>query len=516
MKTAGFLQKDSIATQLIKIVFAWYCIIAILVTTTQVVLEYRHTQSQISDELAINQQIFEPVLSVGLWNLDQEQLQNTLGGMLAVPIISGVKIEQNKTLVIAGGTVIDHQGQIRFYDQQGQQDQLQNTPELLSHTFTVNYVFRDQPREVGEVTVYSDSQVIMSRVELGIVLLIINSVIKTIALWLLFYYIGRRILLRPLGNLIEALSKVDLKSVDTLQINLQSNRNNELSVIQETFEQMQGKLIQARNQIMDLNANLEEKVTRRTLALNLAKEEAELANQAKSVFMSRISHELRTPLNAVIGCSEILEHQLQGEQFKQERNYLGHIKDAGNHLLMLFEDIMDVVVQDGKELNIPLDNCNLYDIVQAGMTMVRKQAEQSQISIENKVDFLYVYGNADRLKQVVVNLLSNGIKYNRENGQIVITTGKPDEHHVQLKIRDTGVGIKAEEQQAIFEPLSRLSYAEQNAIDGTGIGLSIVKNLVEKMNGKVSLDSTPGVGSEFIITLPAAIRNHRDNDLDGI
>lgn len=516
MHTTRFLQKDSIATQLIKVVFAWYCIIAVIVTVVQIVIEYNYTKSQIAQELAINQRIFEPVLSVGLWRLDTEQLQTTITGMMAIPIVTGVKIEQNGVLVNASGVVIGQNGVRQQYDDQGKILQMaaSNSAELLSYSFDINYIFRDQPRLVGKATVYSDSGAVISRVEMGIILLIINSVIKTIALWLLFFYIGRRILLRPLGKLVNALEELDLKSLDSFEVHLGSKRRNELTLIENAFAQMVNKLAAAHGQILDLNSNLEAKVKSRTLALKIAKEDAELANQAKSVFMSRINHELRTPLNAIIGCSELLSNRLKDEAFETEQQYIKHTTDAAEHLLMLFEDIMDVVVMDRKELNIPLQNCCTLEVINEAVTMVRKQANDAAITIDNQARSNIVFANPGRLKQVLINLLTNAIKYNCVAGRILITTAKDDRGKVLIKVKDTGVGISEDEQQKVFEPLSRLDYAEQNSIEGTGIGLSIVKNLVEKMNGTIELSSEPGQGSEFTVTLPKGREDGHDNDLN--
>jgi hypothetical protein len=120
MKTARFLQKDSIATQLIKIVFAFYCVVTVIVTITQIVLEYTHTKTQIKNELTINKKIFEPVLGAGLWDLDETQIQNTINGMLEVPIITGIKIEHNGELFKAVGMVKDKSSIIQHYNNKGQ------------------------------------------------------------------------------------------------------------------------------------------------------------------------------------------------------------------------------------------------------------------------------------------------------------------------------------------------------------------------------------------------------------
>ncbi|NQZ13174.1 MAG: hypothetical protein HRT35_39020, partial [Algicola sp.] len=352
METAHFLQKDSIATQLIKIVFALYCVVAVFITIIQVVLEYNHTKTQIHHELSINKQIFEPVLAIGLWNLDEEQIQTTLKGMLAIPIVTGIKIEQDGQLFKAVGVIKEQDNVITQYSNQGEpvDVDLPNTSEIFSYSFAINYTFRSQAREVGVATLYSDSSAVFERVKMGIILLTINSIVKTIALWLLFFYVGRRILLRPLNKLITTIQSVDFDTLGTFEVKLHTQRKNELTVIQDSFSLMLNQLADARNKIINLNNNLESKVQKRTLDIEMAKEEAELANRSKSIFLSRINHELRTPLNAILGCSQILHQQLSGPQYEAQRQMLDHTIQAGEHLLMLFEDIMASVVMKGSDV----------------------------------------------------------------------------------------------------------------------------------------------------------------------
>jgi signal transduction histidine kinase len=504
MVTAHFLQKDSIATQLIKIVFGLYCVVAVFITITQIVLEYNHTKTQIHNELSINKQIFEPVLANGLWNLDEEQIQTTLRGMLAAPIVTGIKIEQDGQLFNAVGVIKEQNNVIRRYNNLGApvEIDLPNTSEIFSYSFAINYTFHNQAREVGVATLYSDSSAVLARIEMGVLLLIINSIVKTIALWLLFFYAGRRILLRPLNKLINAIQSVDFNTLDKFEIKLQSQHKNELTVIQTSFSLMLNELADARNKIVNLNNNLEYTVEKRTLDLKMAKEEAELANRSKSIFLSRINHELRTPLNAILGCSQILHQQLSGSQYDAQRQMLDYTMEAGEHLLMLFEDIMTIVVMNGSDVTIELASVDLNKVINTSITMVHTQAMDKNITIETSPTSLTVYANANRLKQVLINLLSNAIKYNNNNGNVTITTGIFEKNRVMIMVKDNGIGIANKDMGKIFEPLHRLSYAQDNSIEGTGLGLSIVRSLTLKMNGTINVDSKLGIGSEFIITLP--------------
>ncbi len=506
MKTAGFLQRDSIATQLIKVVFTLYCIIAILVTFSQVMLEYRYTKSQISDELTINQAIFEPVLAAGLWDLDAEQVQNVINGMLVIPIVTGVKIEQNDQLYQAVGKVMDKAGVVQLYDEKGQlrQNEVNDNSEMFSYTFTLNYTFREQAREVGQATLYSDSSAIIDRVEMGIILLIINSMIKTIALWLLFFWVGKRILLRPLAKLTDAIANIDFNTLDSFSVDLQNQRKNELTIIEHAFSTMMADLAAAKNKILRFNADLEATVTERTKQLVIAKEQAELGNQAKSIFMSRINHELRTPLNAILGSAGILDIKLNKTLPKADFESIKLINKAANHLLMLIEDILDIANMQHHDIQVPLSLCPLNEICTDSIAIVQAQIEDPQLQINfnpNVKPAATVYANAGRLRQVMLNLLTNAIKYNKPAGTVAILIHQPSAETLEIIVQDSGIGINEEDMLNIFNPFTRLPYAEHNCIDGSGIGLSIVKNLVEKMQGTITVSSEIGVGSQFTVTL---------------
>lgn len=250
--------------------------------------------------------------------------------------------------------------------------------------------------------------------------------------------------------------------------------------------------------------------------LTLAKEQAEIASKAKSVFLSRMSHELRTPLNAVLGFAELLKLDIPEDQSERQQ-LLDHITTGGQHLLSLIVDIMDVVSLDNRKLIIPLSDTCLRTAIDESLNLARSLAADFSVAIDvGNVDF-WVYSNPLRLKQVIINLLTNAIKYNRRGGSITLTAQVADKGRVHLCVSDTGVGIAPAEVEKLFEPFTRLAYAEDNAIQGTGIGLSLCKYLVEEMRGSISVESN-GIdqGTTFRISLPIgaqkALQPSNNND----
>ena len=229
-----------------------------------------------------------------------------------------------------------------------------------------------------------------------------------------------------------------------------------------------------------------------------AKQEADAANNAKTEFLSRMSHELRTPLNAVLGFAHILDMQLEDKQLA--KSHTKEITNAGNHLLTLIEEIMDLSRIDAGQIAMYPQQVNLGEVIGEAILFITPQAEQQGISIETSGCDQQIMTDVTRLKEVILNLLSNAVKYNKPNGQVKVTCSqKPD--YIQISVTDTGIGFSEEQKAMLFEPFSRLG-AEFTGIQGTGIGMTIVKRLVELMGGTIAVESEIGQGSCFEILLP--------------
>ena len=246
--------------------------------------------------------------------------------------------------------------------------------------------------------------------------------------------------------------------------------------------------------------------------LELARQDkaaAEAANRAKTEFLSRMSHELRTPLNAVLGFSQLLEIDRTERLSDGQRRRVKLIREAGEHLLQMIGDLLDLTRIESGSLQVQIDAVPMQALAEEALDMLRPLAGTAQVQLRLQVHDAGLAAHADRtrLRQVLLNLLSNAIKYNRAGGsvdlQIAAAPPADGQRWLSISVQDTGMGIDAADMPHLFEPFNRLSQA-RSAIEGSGIGLSVTRALLTLMNGRIQARSLVGVGSTFEITLPAA------------
>jgi len=242
--------------------------------------------------------------------------------------------------------------------------------------------------------------------------------------------------------------------------------------------------------------------------LELQTEEANSANQAKSEFLSRMSHELRTPLNAVLGMNELLIRDSKEPLNEKQIGRAYKINDAGKHLLSIVDDVLDLSRIEAGNMDVSLALTDCQATISESIKLIENKAASKDITIINEASTseAYVIADAKRLKQIIVNLLDNAVKYNKRGGQITISLNSVDRNFIRISVIDTGYGIPQESRDKLFLPFSRLN-AEHLDVDGTGIGLSLCKQLVELMDGSIGMENQADKGCCFWVEVPRAKRN---------
>jgi len=261
----------------------------------------------------------------------------------------------------------------------------------------------------------------------------------------------------------------------------------------------------AEDALKQLNQELEQRVEQRTAELKAAKNDAEHANAAKSQFLSRMSHEFRTPMNAILGFGQLLESDPEQPLSVTQVDFVREIMDAGNHLLKLINEVLNLSRIESGQREIKLEGIPIAPLIEACAAQIEPIASKRGIKVATNINArLVVLANSAHLKDVLLNFLGNAVKYNRENGEIQVSCAPADGNRLRISVRDTGRGIATEALPRLFKAFERVESA-YDGIDGLGIGLALSKKLVDAMHGQIGATSTLNGGSTFWIELPEAI-----------
>ena len=281
------------------------------------------------------------------------------------------------------------------------------------------------------------------------------------------------------------------------------------SVVRRALREMQERADRerAQHELHTLNEQLEARVQERTAqlsaaheAMDAARHEAERANRAKSEFLSRMSHDLRTPLNAVLGFAQLLE---MDSLSTDQRESVAQILEAGRHLLDLMNEVLDISRIESGNLSLSPEPVAVAEVVDQVVRLTRPLGAARQIevrSLARECPTEYVRADRQRLNQILLNLVSNAIKYNRPNGTVTVSCDARPDGRLRINVTDTGAGILPEKLDLLFRPFERLG-ADQRGIEGTGLGLALSRGLAEAMGGELGVESEVDRGSTFWLEL---------------
>jgi signal transduction histidine kinase len=260
--------------------------------------------------------------------------------------------------------------------------------------------------------------------------------------------------------------------------------------------------------LSEANISLHNEILERQRAeieMRRAKDQAEVANRAKSEFLAMVSHELRTPLNAIIGFSETMSQEVFGPVGnKKYKGYVGDIRKSGTHLLGLINNILDLSKVESGQFGLSEQEVNLGDGISEILRLVSELAEAGDVKVDSTVpeDLPELRGDRQAIRQILLNLLSNAIKFTEPDGRVQINAGIDHSGQLVLAIVDTGIGIPEEAMDSIFERFTQVDSSLSRQFEGTGLGLPLTRSLVELHDGSVELESSPGEGTKVTVTFP--------------
>lgn len=328
------------------------------------------------------------------------------------------------------------------------------------------------------------------------------AIALAIGLLLLLRYITNR-LTTPLSNLSGIMELAEKGETGMRALH---NGPKEISVMAHAFNNMLEALEERDLQLREQNEQLEKRVLERTAELAVARDDALRASQTKSAFLANMSHELRTPLNAIIGYSEILEEEAEEENLDHFAVDLHKIKNAGNHLLTLINNVLDLSKIEAGKMDIDLDNfsiASLLEDVEAVAAPLAKK-NQNELVLHYAKDIGRMTADPTKIRQSLLNLISNACKFT-EKGTIKVSVATEQNHGEEwmvFSVADTGIGMTVEQKNKIFKDFTQADTTTTRKYGGTGLGLAISKRFCQMMSGDISVDSTLNEGSVFTIKLP--------------
>lgn len=391
-----------------------------------------------------------------------------------------------------------------------------------SRDLEVENTFGDTP---GRLEVVVDKALGLEPFFSRVLTIFLSGFVRNMLLVALLYFVFYAALTKPLAQMVEVVGDIDPEQPGEKRIPIPVNHEgDEIGILAQSlnnaFDKSQSMLdnMRATNKAL---ASSEDTLRKRTwelekevqhgrkitMELISTKEEAEKANRAKSAFLANVSHELRTPLNAIIGFSSIMSEEMFGPiENARYKSYLDDIKGSSEHLGELLGEVLDLAKIEAGQMELEDAPFNFVELLEESTSLMSGQAASKSIRLSSEIpsDLPQIRGDRLRVKQSVINILSNAIKFTPEKiGKVHLNAYLREDGGCSVQVKDTGIGIPKEEQADIFTPFMRASGALSRSHEGTGLGLAIVSSFIDEHQGSIELDSEVDVGTTVTINFPA-------------
>lgn len=525
--------KESLSGFLFRRIFGIYLMVAISVTIVQLVLEYKTTKDSVRQEMTQVLETFSLSVSEAIWHYDYELVDSIAIGIMRLPIIDGINIYDDELEVILGkGTVVDQDGNIFVHNQAGVE-----TNSIFGALVEESMQLQADNIDIGQVTIYSTSNTIIERIEYGFFLILINSLIKSLLLWGVFFYFMKRYLSDPLRLLTSDVEKLDSNAKGVRLADIQVIRDNELGVLQKALNSLLAKLNvvngevekknlelnDANHSLEDLNKSLEDEVKKRSDELSISIKELEKNSRLASLsqMVAGIAHELNTPLGVCVTSISILKESFNeikalNSQGKLTKEQFEDFIELTTESLILTEKNIDrsaSLVSRFKQIDQSLLGADSHvgkfkckDLIESLLKTYSRKMHDKTVHIELVVEHdLEITVDPSVFSRLVTTLIDNSLLHgfkNADEKNTITMRFKNDGENYKMFYKDNGAGIDEAEEGKIFNPF----YTTKRNDGGTGLGLNIVYNLVtNQLKGKISIKTELKEGLGFTILWPQDI-----------
>ena len=504
------MKNNPLSKKFLKVTISGYIILTFLITLVQLTYSYYNLRSKVNYEIKQIPITYGPSIGAAIWSFNDDALLSSVNGLYEKDIIAGVQINYSSQSFSVG--YVKEDNIFRKFDFVGKMEKKIISKKITSTLTEFKYpiIFKSHQLEtVGIMTIYVSNHIFFDEIKKNLILIVSNSIMILILLIIFSKLFLKKIISDPLDNLVTEIDKFSFSNLDDRFILSISKDDDEIRHLENSFNNLISKLIVSKQELSSLNTRLEEEVKERTADLIGALDQAKSSSKAKSQFLANMSHELRTPLNAITGFSSIMVEELKDVGLGPEHlENLNNIHYSAEHLTQIVNDILSLSKIESGKMSLDLAPSMLSDICESVFSMTKHLAADKEIdyslTFEGECNIM-IKTDETKVKQILLNLISNAIKFTPNRGEIKFKTKVSSDSQITFSVTDNGIGINEEKVGLVFQEFEQAEMSTSKKFGGTGLGLSISKKLVIMLDGEISVKSKIRVGSTFKVVLPLVI-----------